>query len=259
MSRSLYALLLAAFVFVACVFAACSPNNVTVDNSLQRYFDSAGVKGSFALFDNGQGHFTIYNLSRYKDSAYAPGRTFDIVQALVGLQTGALKDETTVSGAFRGSGTANDSLFRQLGEKIGKDSLKRWIDSLHYGNRDMGGPIDSCWSDGHLKITSDEQLGLIKRLYFDQLPFFNRPQKLVRGIMPAESNSAYRLVYKSGQVGAGNGKAIGWLLGWVEENKHPYFFVVNLEAGDPNKDLEATSLHIVKSILRPMGFFEGKK
>lgn len=279
---------LCVFLFAAIGFFACSPNNVTVDNSLQQYFDSAGVKGSFAFFDNGQGHFTIYNLPRYKDSAYAPGRTFDIVQALVGLQTGVLKDDTSklpvwksfftlpypgvakdtskfsdeglrsLKGAFQDTTRFGNMDFIGLADQIGKDTLKKWIDSLRYGNRDISGPIDSCWFNGHLKVTSDEQLGLIKRLYFDQLPFYNRPQQLVRAVMPAEINSNYRLVYKTGQTANADGHALGWVLGWVEENKHPYFFVVNL-AGDSTKNLEVIGLHIVKSILRPMGFFEGKK
>jgi beta-lactamase class D len=284
MSRTLFALFLA-----ASVFTACSPNNVTVDDSLQRYFDSAGVKGSFALFDNGQGHFTIYNLPRYKDSAYAPGRTFDIMQALIALQTGVLKDDTSklpvwnsffalpypavakdtskfsaggsrsLKGAFQDTTRPGNVDFVGLAGQIGKDTLKKWIDSLRYGNRDINGPIDSSWFDNHLKITGDEQLGLIKRLYFDQLPFYNRPQQLVRGIMPAEINSNYRLIYKTGQTTKEDGHALGWVLGWVEENKHPYFFVINLESEDRNKDLGAIGLHIVKNILRPMGFFEGKK
>jgi beta-lactamase class D len=254
MSRTLVALFAAVLLF-----AACSPNNVTVDNSLQRYFDSAGVKGSFALFDNGQGHFTIYNLPRYKDSVYAPGRTFDIVQALVGLQTGVVKDDSSLKGAFQDPTRLGDTVFVGLAGRMGKDTLKKWIDSLRYGNRDLGGPIDSCWLNGHLKVSADEQLGMIKRLYFDQLPFFNRPQKLVRGIMPMENNSNYRLVYKTGQIVKEDGHALGWVVGWVEENKHPYFFVVNLESGDPGKDLGPIGLHIVKNILGPMGFFEGKK
>jgi beta-lactamase class D len=291
MSKSLFALLLAPFFFVA-----CSTNNVTVDSSLQRYFDSAGVKGTFGFFDNGQGHFTIYNLPRYRDSAYQPAATFDILQSLIALQTGVVKDDTSgyfqtvgffaddikkaitiaqnpdsirrntvvkpnvsLGSAFHGQSQVTESLFGELAEHLGKDSLKKWVDSLHYGNRDISGPIDSFWFNNHLKITADEQLGLIKKLYFDQLPFFNRPQKLVRGMMPLESNSVYRLAYKSGRGIKEDGHAVGWVMGWVEENKHPYFFVVNLEAGDSEKDLSAIGLHIVKSILKPMGFFDGKK
>jgi beta-lactamase class D len=254
MSKSLFALLLASLLF-----GACTTNNVTVDDSLQKYFDSANVKGSFGFFDNGQGKFTIFDLPRFRDSAYLPAATFDIVQSLIALQTGTVKDDSSLRQAFRVSGDSAVTDFHELALRLGKDTLKKWIDSLHYGNRDMSGPPDSFWINDHLKITSDEQLGLIKRLYFGQLPFFNRPQKLVVNMMPAENNSNYKLVYKSGQGKAENGPTIGWITGWVEENKHPYFFVLNMETPDSAKDLTTTGLHIVKSILRSMGFFEGKK
>jgi hypothetical protein len=84
-----------AFLLIAVLFGACSPNNVTVDNSIGKYFDSAGVKGSFGFYDNGQGHFTIYNLTRFRDSAYAAGTTFDVLQGLIALQSGVATNDTT--------------------------------------------------------------------------------------------------------------------------------------------------------------------
>ncbi|HEY6902065.1 MAG TPA: penicillin-binding transpeptidase domain-containing protein, partial [Puia sp.] len=244
-------------------FCACTPDNVTVDNSLQKYFDSAGVRGCFGLFDNGQGHFTIYNLPRFRDSSFQPAETFDIPQSLIALQTGILGDDKslvaldstasvpfTLRQAFQVR--YRKDIFVQLTRRLGQDSLRRWVDSLHYGNKNLGG-FPEFWYNDSLKITADEQLGLIKRLYFDQLPFFNRPQQLVRGIMPLESTTTYRLAYKTAQTGNR-----GWVMGWVEENNHPYFFVVNLES-DSARDLPSIGLQIVKSILRPMGFFEGKK
>ena len=246
-------------------FAACSTNNVTVDNSLQRYFDSAGVRGDFGLFDNGQGHFTIYNLSRFRDSAYSPGGTFAILESVIAIQTGAVKDSNSIvsargetfSEAFRAP--ANDSVFLQLAGRLGKDTLRKWIDSLRYGNRDLGHYPAAFWLDNSLAITSDEQLGLIKKLYFDQLPFFQRSQQIVRRMFPAEKNSNYQLVYTTGQVTDSRGHAVGWVLGWVEENKHPYFFSLNLESADPTARLDSVGIQLVKKILAPMGFFEGKK
>jgi beta-lactamase class D len=48
-------------------------------------------------------------------------------------------------------------------------------------------------------------------------------------------------------------------MGWVEENKSPYFFVVNLESADPDKNLGETGLAITNGILRQLGFSQGKK
>lgn len=229
MSRSLFT-----FLLIPLFFAACSPNNVTVDDSLQKYFDSAGVKGSFGFFDNGQGHFTVYNLSRYRDSLYQPAATFDILQSLIAIQTG-------------------------VNRRIGKDTLKKWIDSLQYGNKNIGSDTTAFWENNQLKINSDEQLGLLKKLYFDQLPFYQRPQQLVRNLFLSEATSNYRLTYKTGQGIKEDGHAIGWVMGWVEENKHPYFFVVNLESADSTRDLSDAGLTIAKGILKQLGFFQGKK
>jgi beta-lactamase class D len=265
MKTSLFALLIGSFLSTA-LFTACSSGNVTVDNSLQRYFDSAGVQGSFGLFDNGQGHFTIYNLPRYRDSLYQPGATFDILLSLVAIQTGVVKDDTaslrpalTLGKAFRGSDDSSLTGFQALAAHIGKDTLKEWIDSLQYGNKYMGADTTAFWHNNTLKINADEQLGLLKKLYFDQLPFFQRTQAIVRRMMPAENNSSYRLTYKTAQGTKEDGHAIGWVMGWVEENKHPYFFVVNLESADPNKDLGTAGLTIAKGILQQLGFFQGKK
>jgi len=282
MKTSLFALLVGSFLSTV-LFTACSSGNVTVDNSLQHYFDSAGVKGSFSLFDNGQGHFTIYNLPRYRDSLYQPGATFDILLSLIAIQTGVVKDDTSIirpaikmkdaNGRFTldiasdlppltlGTAFRTDPgiAFGELARKIGIDTLKKWIDSLQYGNKEIGPDTTAFWHDNILKINADEQLGLLKKLYFNQLPFFQRTQEIVRRMMPAENNSSFRFTYKTAQGTKEDGHAIGWVMGWVEENKHPYFFVVNLESADPNKDLGAAGLTIAKGILQQLGFFQGKK
>jgi beta-lactamase class D len=137
--------------------------------------------------------------------------------------------------------------------------MKKWIDTLGYGNKDISGPVDSFWLNNHLKITPDEELGLVKKLYFDQLPFFQRTQKIVRSMMLRESNANYQLSYKTGWGDKENGNSIGWVVGWIEENKHPYFFVLNLESPDRNIDMTKVRMNILKGILKQMGFFEGKK
>lgn len=249
-------------VILSLLLAGCSQNNVTEDDSLKQYFDAAGVTGSFGMFDNGQGSFTIYNLHRFRDSAYLPAATFDIIQSLVGIQTGVVNNDSTFIGdmplreAFRLSST---KAFQGLSHRIGKDTLKKWIDSLSYGNRIVDSPVDTFWLDNHLTITSDEQLGLVKKLYFDQLPFFPRSQKLVRQMMLMESNSNYQLSYKAGTGVRKDGHVFTWIVGWVEENKHLYFFVMNLDSADGGKDLKDKGLGILKEILKQMGFFQGKK
>jgi beta-lactamase class D len=263
------------FFLLPFILIACSPNNVSEDASLKKYFDESAVTGCFGMFDNGAGQFTIFNVRRYRDSAYTPASTFKIVNSLIGLQTGRITDENMVikwDGVKRWNPDWNKDLtmaeafklsavnyYQEVARRIGADTMKKWIDSLGYGNRNISGPIDSFWLNNHLKITSDEELGLVKKLYFGQLPFYNRNQEIVRKVMLREDNSNYKLSYKTGWGNKEDGHEIGWIVGWIEENKHPYFFVLNIESPDPKLDMITVRLKILKGILTELGFFQGKK
>lgn len=256
-------------------FLGCTPNNVTIDNSLGKYFKENNVEGCFAMFNNGNGKFTVYNLNRYKDSAYLPASTFKIVNSLIGLQTGIISDprmiikwdsvvrpvadwnkDLTMREAFRISAVP---YFQQVARRIGKDTMQFWLDSLHYGTTKIKTRIDSFWLDNSLKITPDEELGLVKRLYFEQLPFYSAYQDTVKNIMLFEDKPEYKLSYKTGWGQKENGNQLGWMVGWIEENRHPYFFVLNLESKDKNIDMPLVRMKILKDILKQLEFMQGRK
>jgi beta-lactamase class D len=250
----------------------CTPNNVTQDDSLGKYFSENKVNGCFALMDNGTGKFTIYNLARYRDSSYLPASTFKIVNSLIGLQTGVISSDSmvikwdsvkrrpewdkdlTMYEAFRVSAVP---YYQEVARRIGKDTMQYWLDSMSYGSKKITGRIDSFWLDNSLKITPDEQLGLVKRLYFHQLPFFKVYQEKVKNAMLFEKNTNYALSYKTGW-GQYDGKQLGWVLGYIEENNHPYFFVLNVESADANIDMVNVRMKMLKDILKQLGFFEGR-
>lgn len=259
---------------------SCSPNNVKTDDSLKTYFDKHNVTGTFGLYDNGTSEFLIYNLARFKDSAYLPASTFKIVNSLIGIETGRVSNEKMVikwDGVVRkfpGGDTASSwnkdlsmeeafkvsavPYYQEVARRIGKDTMQRWLDSLKYGNHTIGGPIDSFWLNNSLKLTADEEMGLVKKLYFGQLPFQKRTQDIVKRVMLQESNANYSLSYKTGWGFRENGNALGWIVGWIEENKHPYFFAMNVE-GPSGTDMIPIRLDILKTILKQQGFFEGKR
>ena len=76
--------------------------------------------------------------------------------------------------------------------------------------------------------------------------------------MLQEDNANYKLSYKTGWGFRENGNAIGWVVGWIEENQHPYFFALNVE-GLHDTDMAVVCMNILKGILKQLGFFEGKK
>jgi beta-lactamase class D len=263
------------FIFILWSITGCSPNNVTIDDSLGKYFKENNLEGCFALMNNGTGEFTIYNLDRYKDSSYLPASTFKIVNALIGLQTGIISNDSMVikwDGIVREHPEWNRDLsmyqafrvssvpyFQEVARRIGRDTMQFWLDSLSYGSKKIKGPIDSFWLNNSLKITPDEELGLVKRLYFNQLPFFKVNQEVVKRAMLFEDRPEYKLSYKTGWGTKENGNQLGWVLGYIEENRHPYFFVLNLESKDKNIDMSTVRMKILKSILSQLGFMQGRK
>lgn len=260
---------------------ACTPNNVTEDKSLQKYFDENKVTGTFGLFNNGQGEFTIYNVVRFTDSTYLPASTFKIVNSLIGLEIGRVNDSSTVftwdsvvhpnRPACDRDMTMYDAFriscvpwYQQLARRIGKDTMQHWLDTLGYATSEKGkfvikDNLDTFWLDNSAKVNGDEQLGLVKKLYFDQLPFTKRSQRIVRNMMLWEDNANYKLSYKTGWGTTEKGHALGWIIGWIEENRHPYFFVLQLESPDKNYDMSTVRLKILKDILKQYGFMQGKK
>ncbi len=270
---------LAFFVFIV----GCSPNNVKVDRDLKVYFDSNHVTGSFGMLNNGLGEFTVYNLSRFKDSAFSPASSFNIVSSLVGIETGRITNENMpvqwdgrarllpngdTAFAWNKELTMHQALaayavpyYQEVARRIGKDTMQRWLDSLGYGARfgkaAIKTRVDTFWLDNSIKVTTDEQLGLVKKLYFSQLPFQKRTQDVVKKAMAQTGNDKFKISYATGWGTADNGNALGWVVGWLEENNHAYFFALNLE-GPIGTNMEKAGLGVLNGILKNIGFFDGK-
>jgi len=254
--------------------SSCSVNKAKVDSDLKKYFDAKNVEGCFTMLNNTDGQITVYNMDM-DTSRFTPASTFKIVNSLIGLQSGIITDENMVikwDGKKRERAEWNKDMdmkeafkvssvpyYQEVARRIGKDTMKLWIDSIGYGNMNMSGPIDSFWLNNNLKISPDEQLGLLKKLYFDQLPFRKSVQQTVKNVMLQEDNTLYKLSYKTGWGFDEAKNNIGWIAGWIEENIHVYFFVTLVKSPDPKIDMRSVRMDITKDILKHYGFLEGKK
>lgn len=257
----------AGWILLALVFclSACAPNNVKNEPDWEKYFTKYKAEGCFMLFDNSQGLFQAYNMDRIR-LRYQPSNTFDIFNTLVALQTGKISQTSavvpdsaagqnlTTEQAFKENNTAH---FQQLARLVGKPAFAAWMDSVKYGNMKISN-IDQFWLDNSLLISPDEQLGFAKKLYFDGLPFTKTAQEQVRRMMVQETTDKYILSYKTG-AGMMGKKNEGWVIGWIEENRHPTFFVLNIESEDPAFDMNKIRLETAKAILADAGYFKGEK
>lgn len=252
--------------------AACNRNNIHQRADWKGYFSSHGVEGCFMLHDAAANEFQVYNLARTQQR-FLPASTFQIMNALIGLEANivadtaavipgdsvsrpgaAWKGDLSMARAFRVASLPYD---QELARRIGRPLMLQWIDSVQYGNKTIGPHIDSFWLDNSLQISPDEELGLVEQLYNDKLPFMRRPQELVKAMMLMEKDSLHSLSYKTGW-GQAEGRQIGWLVGWALMNGRPYFFVLNIEGPDSLDNFGALPMRIFRDLMQQEGFFTGQ-
>ncbi|MGE5107857.1 MAG: hypothetical protein ACM3H8_09955, partial [Sphingobacteriales bacterium] len=53
---------------------SCTLNKPKTDD-LKKYFDEYKVEGTFGIYDNGRGEFSVYNMDRFKQR-FTPASTF---------------------------------------------------------------------------------------------------------------------------------------------------------------------------------------
>ena len=259
-------------VFIALlifIVTSCSVNKAKIDNEIKSFFDQKNVEGCFTMLDNANGGITVYNMSM-DTTRYTPGSTFDILHTLIALQVGTVINENTPMNASDSMSSETNKFtikqafiqdktdfFGQIGKKIGKETFQNWLDSVSYGNKKIEGNTDSFWMNNSLKVSPDEQLGFMKKLYFDQLPFRKSVHLSVRDMMAQEDNSAYKFSYRVGTSIDEQHHLVEWLVGWIEENRHVYFMATLLK--HKNTQTQSEVVNVTKKILEHYAFFKGTK
>lgn len=266
---------------VLTMFSACQRDNILTQDQWGPIFKKYGIDSAcFELADNNHDMIYIYNLQR-ASKRFSPASTFKIMSSLIALETNVALDENLIipwDGVARRPEWDKDMNLREafkvscvpyyqaLARKIGKVDMQKWIDTVKYGNKRTGPNVDDFWLNDTLQITPDEQVGFIKKLYFDKLPFAQRSQRIVRSLMLQEDSTHYKLYYKTGtQMPLRNNKKVilAWIVGFVEKretqigvvtkkeetNYKPYFFAMNFETSDTTMNTMEIRKKLLKEIL----------
>jgi beta-lactamase class D len=142
--------------------------------------------------------------------------------------------------------------YQELARRVGGAKQKYWLDKAHYGNADTSGGIDRFWLTGKLRITPEQQIDFLQRLYKNQLPFSRRSMDIVRRIMIAEQTPKYALRAKTGWSEQ-DSLSIGWYVGYVEKENNVYFFATCIQSRYPdNTDFGRARIEITRSILKEL-------
>lgn len=247
---------------------------VNLSEDFKKHFDKYDVEGSFVVYDLKNEKAYYFNEERC-NIQYTPASTFKIFNSLVGLETGAIPDTSHIipwDGIQRGSYTPwhrDNSLktafkysvvwyYQELARRVGEKEMQRLIDLNSYGNQNINGGIDAFWLTGDLRISQNQQIEFLKKLYNETLNFSKKNQKLVKDIMLMESNEDYRLFAKTG-MGKQGSVWYGWYVGWIEKDTESYFFATNMETADSKKILTGGRKGITLAVLADLGFIKKER
>jgi beta-lactamase class D len=252
-----------------CSVSAAQQAPVEVRDDFTKQFEHFHVRGSFTLYDLRNNKWILCNQEQLK-KPFIPASTFKICNSLIGLETGVIKDEDFLikwDGVVRSRPEWNKDhdlktafknstvwYYQELARRVGGERMKRWLDLAGYGNADTSGGIDLFWLSGGLRITPEQQILFLKRLYLGDLPFSKRTMDIVRRIMVAKDTVTYTLRAKTGW-GYQDNLDIGWYVGSLETRSSVYFFATCIQRPDSDESsFLRARIEITLGILRELKF-----
>ena len=241
--------------------------DAVVDNAeWAKWFAEFKAEGTMVVHDqrNGVGRTLAFNPDRAK-KRFSPASTFKIPHALFALDAGVIRDEFEAipwDGTQRSIPAWNQDqtlrssmrhsavwVYESFAKEIGEKREKSYLEKIAYGNEDpTGNP--PFWLEGNLRVSANEQLEFLKKLYRNELPLSVANQRLVKDIMITEAGPDWILRAKTGWSGA-----IGWWVGWVECPTGAVFFAINIDTPNRLDDLPKRQA-IARDILTSLGALE---
>lgn len=232
---------------------------------LAQYFRN--TKGCFLLYDLKQEKYIVRYNEKQCQKRLSPCSTFKIPNALIGLELGILKDENTT---YKWDGTRypikeweqDQTLasairysavwyFQKVASQVGENNYNKYLKEFNYGNEDSSGGLTTFWLNSSLKISAEEQIDFLNRLYRNQLPVSPRNLEIVKKIIVQEKSEGMEL---SGKTGTANEKGtLGWFVGHLSANGKEFTFATNIEANSEATGQRAKA--ITKDLLKELHLY----
>ncbi|WP_456287418.1 class D beta-lactamase [Paenibacillus sp. AK002] len=201
-----------------------------------------------------------FNSERSKQR-FTPESSFKVANALIGLEVKSVADEYEVKrwdGIVRefpvwnrdhslASAMRESAIwyYQAMARDIGQELMQKYVNRIHYGNRDITGGIDTFWLNSSLKISAVEQAEFIEKLVEENLPFQKKTMKTVKRMMIDDEQDEYTIHGKTGSRLSDMG--LGWYVGYIETEKETWVFATNAAgSGTFAKQLTLTTLEKMK-------------
>ena len=230
-------------------------------------------KECFVLYEIGVGEVRR-NPATLCAERLTPASTFKIPHALAALDSGVIpgpdhvfkwdgqprsfeawQRDHTLASAMRYSVVW---YFQKIAEKLGMAREREYLKRFDYGNQDPSSGLTTFWLGQSLKISPDEQLRFLKRLYADDLPVNRSAMAIVKQILVqprgmvinASGEHPFAAPWPndavvSAKTGAGTdpaGRSVRWVIGHVRRGSRAWLFVSAVTGGEELPPMSAVDL-----------------
>ncbi len=214
----------------------------------------SGYEAAMVIRNLQTGAVSRYHASECRER-WSPCSTYKIPHALIALETGVLNDQHHVLpwdgvehplSAWNRDLTLSEAIqvssvpyFQQVSQKIGRDRMQMWIDSLHYGNQDISGELTRFWLGSTLTISCDEQVDFLTRLITMKLPCARHQVERIIRIIRQDTTNHGVWYGKTGGCGPDGITDHGWFVGFIEQNEQTWVYATLIHGGERPNGQEA--------------------
>jgi len=224
---------------VTILMVACQ----TPQADLEALFTKRGMEGAIIIsnLDNSQVFQAFPERARLP---FLPASTFKIPNTLIALEEGAVaspEEVFTWDGNIRFVDAWNQDhslrsafpvscvwVYQEIASRVGDQTYLQYLEALDYGNHLTGPDLTRFWLDGDLRITVEEQVAFLKRLYRKAFQFQPEHYEVLAEIMEVEQTEKHTMYAKTGWAVRDDGEH-GWYVGYVETLDDTWFFATNIE------------------------------
>jgi beta-lactamase class D len=258
-------------LLITCCICLSGFSQMRIEKDFSKYFDRYSVNGCFALYNPNTDEYINYNKARC-DSGFIPASTFKIPNSLIALEEGIIKDtnqiikwdghewpiknwnqDQTLKTAIQYSCVW---VYEGFAKQIGIEASKKYVDEFNYGNKDLTGPPTRYWLEGPFRISANQQVDFLKKLYYEELGVSKQSTDIVKSIIIRETGSNYVLSGKSGSGVISDNNIVYWFVGYIEKDNIPYFYALNINGTEADMTKYYIRNNILKGIFKELEIME---
>ena len=231
-------------------------------------------KGCFVIHElNTQNYFKVSNSDCNK--RYSSASTFKVPHSLIGLETGAIKDPNQIvpwdghqywTKYWNQDHTLYSAVqysvvpyFIKVAGKVGASNMHRYLKEFEYGNQyfiDREHPLrkqeNIFWLNGELKISVNEQIVFLEKMYKNKLNVKDKNLKIVKDsiiqkkgiISTAMGEKEFILNWDSKTILSAKTRGtnkVGWIIGHLKLEEREFIFACVATRGNGNSAVKAAN------------------